>query len=122
MRKLLVGKEISFIPEYTVTTTTPPREYGSIILANGDNVAELGIKEGWLKVREGRKLDDEQQEVLDRLFDLEDEARDAKRGMWNTDAKVHVVMRIWIYTCTYGIMCRELAKFHMYLTVTRVLS
>lgn len=88
MRKLLVGKEISFIPEYTVTTTTPPREYGSILLANGDNVAELGIKEGWLKVREGRKLDDEQQEVLDRLFDLEDEARNAKRGMWDTDAKV----------------------------------
>lgn len=51
-------------------------------------MAELGIKEGWLKVREGRKLDDEQQEALDRLFDLEDEARDAKRGMWATDAKV----------------------------------
>ena len=87
LRKLLVGKEVSFVPEYTVTTTTPQREYGFIITSNGDQVAELGIKEGWLKVRDGKaRGDTEEHEVLlDRLHDLEDEARQAKNGMWNSD-------------------------------------
>ncbi|KAI8137141.1 hypothetical protein BJV82DRAFT_636668 [Fennellomyces sp. T-0311] len=87
LRKLLVGKEVSFVPEYTVTTTTPPREYGFIMTANGDQVAELGIKEGWLKVRDGKARGDaeEHEALLDRLHDLEDDAREAKRGMWNSD-------------------------------------
>ncbi|KAG1112562.1 hypothetical protein G6F42_014708 [Rhizopus arrhizus] len=33
LRKLLVGKEVSFVSDYTIPTTQ--REYGSIFLANG---------------------------------------------------------------------------------------
>ncbi|KAI9318980.1 hypothetical protein BX666DRAFT_1876151 [Dichotomocladium elegans] len=87
LRKLLVGKEVSFVPEYTITTTNPPREYGSIMLATGETVAELGVKEGWLKVREGRNRDEEKEAVLDHLLNLEEEARQAQRGLWNTDAE-----------------------------------
>lgn len=92
LRKLVVGKEVTFVPEYTVTTTQSPREYGRIILANGDDVAELGLKEGWLKVREGkaRGPEEEYEDLLDKLHALEDSAKDAKRGMWNPDEKVCV--------------------------------
>ncbi|KAI9251523.1 hypothetical protein BDA99DRAFT_552985 [Phascolomyces articulosus] len=87
LRKLLVGKEVSFIPEYTITTTTPTREYGFIITSTGEQVAELGVKQGWLKVRDSKAHGDleEHEATLDHLHDLEDEARDAKKGMWSTD-------------------------------------
>ncbi|KAG1640187.1 hypothetical protein G6F44_007079 [Rhizopus delemar] len=82
LRKLLVGKEVSFVPEYTVPTTQ--REYGSIYLANGDNVQELAVKAGWLKVREGGKnMTENQEEILERLEQLQNEAQVAKVGMWN---------------------------------------
>ncbi|KAI8338443.1 hypothetical protein BC941DRAFT_394949 [Chlamydoabsidia padenii] len=88
LRKLLVGKEITFVPEYTITTTTPPREYGSILLANGDNVAHLGVQQGWLKVREGKSKsgqdDEAHEQELDQLRALEEEAQAAERGQWST--------------------------------------
>jgi len=84
---LLVGKEVSFVSDYTIPTTQ--REYGSIFLANGDNVAELGVKAGWLKVREGGKTTrEDQEEALERLEQLQREAQDAKVGMWNDSEKV----------------------------------
>ncbi|KAI8074584.1 hypothetical protein BC940DRAFT_288597 [Gongronella butleri] len=89
LRKLLVGKEVTFVPEYTVSTVSPPREYGSLLLANGDNVAHLGVQQGWLKVREGKSRgnqdDDAQEQELVGLRALEQEARDAGRGQWATD-------------------------------------
>lgn len=89
LRKLLVGKEVSFVPEYTTTTQ---REYGSIYLANGENVQELGVKAGWLKVREGGKTTSEdKQDVLDRLEQLQEEAQAAKVGMWSDAEKVRFV-------------------------------
>ncbi|KAI9300621.1 hypothetical protein BJ944DRAFT_21573 [Cunninghamella echinulata] len=89
LRKLLVGKEVAFIPEYTITTVTPQREYGSIILANGDNVAHLGVKEGWLKVREGKSTKTADQEEaydqeLEQLQTLQEEAQKENKGQWNT--------------------------------------
>ncbi|KAG2231435.1 hypothetical protein BDF21DRAFT_455425 [Thamnidium elegans] len=86
LRKLLVGKEVSFVSEYTVPTTQ--REYGCIYLPTGENVAELGVKNGWLKVREGQKTTREgQEEVLEKLEQLQAEAQDAKLGMWNDAEK-----------------------------------
>ncbi|KAF7729367.1 hypothetical protein EC973_004624 [Apophysomyces ossiformis] len=85
LRKLLVGKEVAFVPEYTVTTVNPPREYGFILLANNEDVAELGVRNGWLKVRESkaRGNEEEHEATLETLRQLEDEARQAKRGMWS---------------------------------------
>lgn len=86
----MVGKEVAFVPEYIVPTTN--REYGSLFLANGDNVAELGVKEGWLKVREGGKTREDQEEALEKLQQLQDEAEAAGVGMWDQDkAKVNDV-------------------------------
>ncbi|KAG1472107.1 hypothetical protein G6F56_001735 [Rhizopus delemar] len=87
LRKLLVGKEVSFVPEYTVPTTQ--REYGSIYLSDGSNVQELGVKAGWLKVREGGKsTTNDQEEFLERLELLQNEAQDTKVGMWDDNEKV----------------------------------
>ncbi|KAG0177109.1 hypothetical protein DFQ28_006390 [Apophysomyces sp. BC1034] len=88
LRKLLVGKEVVFIPEYTVTTVNPPREYGYISLPNNEDVAELGVKNGWLKVREGKARGKEEDQeatlaTLATLRQLEEEAQHEKRGMWN---------------------------------------
>ncbi|KAI8093293.1 uncharacterized protein BX664DRAFT_329393 [Halteromyces radiatus] len=89
LRKLLVGKEVTFVPEYTISTINPPREYGSILLANGDNVAHLGVQQGWLKVREGKSKsnqdDEAHEQELNELRLLEEEAQLTKRGQWNTD-------------------------------------
>ena len=61
-------------------------------MANGENVQELGVKAGWLKVREGGKTTSEdKQDVLDRLEQLQDEAQAAKVGMWNDAEKVRLV-------------------------------
>lgn len=95
-----MGKEITFVPEYTITTTTPPREYGSLLLANGDNVAHLGVQQGWLKVREGKAKssqdDDAHEHELDQLRALEEEARTAERGQWSTKSDVSwMAMQTW---------------------------
>ena len=83
----MVGKEVSFVSDYTVPTTQ--REYGSIYLPNGDNVAELGVKHGWLKVREGGKTTrEDQEETIEKLEQLQSEAQAAKLGMWNDSEKV----------------------------------
>ena len=55
--------------------------------ANGEQVAELGVKQGWLKVRDSKAHGnlEEHEATLDHLHDLEDEAKEAKLGMWSTD-------------------------------------
>ncbi|KAG2180234.1 hypothetical protein INT43_004023 [Umbelopsis isabellina] len=88
LRKTLVGKEVIFVPEYTVGTGNPPREYGTIQLQDGTDVAQLGIKEGWLKVREGGKRGDaEGEDKLENLRNLEEEARSSAKGIWGDKQK-----------------------------------
>ena len=75
--------------EYTVGYSNPPREYGSISLQNGEDVAQLIVKEGWAKVREGGKRgESEANDNLDTLKKLEEEARDGSKGMWGDKQKV----------------------------------
>ncbi|RUP51372.1 tudor domain-containing protein [Jimgerdemannia flammicorona] len=78
IRKLLVGKEVSFKPEYTISN----REYGSIFI-NNENVAQLCVKEGWLKVRETRRdASEETVAEVEALKKIEAEAVAAKKGVW----------------------------------------
>lgn len=94
MRKALVGKEVSFTSEYTVSNSNPPREYGTIALQNGEDVAQLAVKEGWVKVREGGKRgESDAEESLDVLKKLEEEARSASKGMWGDKQKVRLYMK-----------------------------
>ncbi|KAI8981040.1 tudor domain-containing protein [Pilobolus umbonatus] len=70
LRKLLVGKEVNFVVEYA---TAGQREYGTLYTSTGENVAELGVKAGWLKVRGQDEL----------LLTLQAEAEKAHLGVWN---------------------------------------
>jgi staphylococcal nuclease domain-containing protein 1 len=64
-------------------------------LSTGENVAELGVKNGWLKVREGGKtLREDQEEAIDTLEQLQKEAQDAKVGMWSDKEKVCITERV----------------------------
>lgn len=98
LRKTLVGKEVSFVSDYTINTSNPPREYGTISIPNGGDVAQLVIKEGWAKVREGGKRNEsEAEDSLDVLKKLEDEARNATKGIWADKQKVRQAMKVELF-------------------------
>ncbi|KAF9581536.1 hypothetical protein BGW38_001413, partial [Lunasporangiospora selenospora] len=78
LRKLLVGKEVSFRVDHTVPNTG--REYGSIHLGD-ENIANLLVREGWADVREARSSDAENADLI-ALNALKAEAQEAKRGIW----------------------------------------
>ncbi|RUS16817.1 hypothetical protein BC937DRAFT_90763 [Endogone sp. FLAS-F59071] len=93
LRKLLVGKEVSFQPEYTVST----REYGTVYI-NSESVTQLGVKEGWLKVRDTRRdASDETVADVEALKKLEAEAVTAKKGIWteNKEEGVRTINYTW---------------------------
>lgn len=49
----------------------------------------MGVKAGWLKVREGGKTTrEDQEEIIEKLEKLQSEAQAAKVGMWNDAEKV----------------------------------
>lgn len=89
---MLVGKVAKFSVAYTISTMTPPRENGIVFLP-GVNILESAISEGWVKLREGGRKDksDEEETLLAKLKELEDQAKAAGKGMWSSDnSKVDV--------------------------------
>ncbi|CAG8728623.1 7415_t:CDS:1, partial [Ambispora leptoticha] len=76
LRKLLVGKEVSFCVAYT---TPNSREFGSIFI-NNENVTFQALREGWVKVRERKTKDDGDE--LAPLLSLEQSAKEAAKGIW----------------------------------------
>ncbi|ORY49982.1 hypothetical protein BCR33DRAFT_713576 [Rhizoclosmatium globosum] len=86
LRKLLIGKEVSFKVEYT--TTTNNRDFGSLTLAapgvDGEtNVSRLLVKHGWVKVKsaEGKRAPTDEHAVL---LGLEAAAQAGGLGVWNS--------------------------------------
>ncbi|GAB2257923.1 hypothetical protein Droror1_Dr00014083 [Drosera rotundifolia] len=78
LRKLTIGKEVSFTVEYTVPTIG--REFGLVFLGS-QNVAALVLSHGWAKVRE----QGQQREVtpyVTELLKLEQQAKDQCLGKW----------------------------------------
>ena len=85
LRNLLVGKNISFEILYQIPTTK--REYGKVKIADGAELPNALIAEGWAKVRDdaGRKEGDEAAVAyLDKLRVLEGEAKASSKGVWAT--------------------------------------
>jgi len=95
LRKKLIGKEVQFAVEYKVPGSG--KEYGSIfvkspITGESENVTELLVAEGLVEVRRGGiKPSDDQT----KLNELEDVAKEAKKGKWSTDAIEHVRSILW---------------------------
>ncbi|XVE63800.1 hypothetical protein DITRI_Ditri07aG0049400 [Diplodiscus trichospermus] len=80
LRKLCIGKEITFKVEYTVPSIG--REFGSVYLGD-KNVAMLVVSEGWAKVREQGQQKGEASPFLAELLRLEEQAKQQGLGRWS---------------------------------------
>ncbi|XP_050808660.1 staphylococcal nuclease domain-containing protein 1 isoform X2 [Gopherus flavomarginatus] len=88
LRKKLIGKEVCFTVEYK---TPQGREYGMVYLGKdttGENIAESLVAEGLASRREGIRANNPEQ---NRLAELEDQAKVAKKGMWSEGTGSHTV-------------------------------
>ncbi|KAK4755127.1 hypothetical protein SAY87_008884 [Trapa incisa] len=80
LRKLCVGKEVTFKVDYTVPSIG--REFGSVFLGD-KNVAMLVVSEGWAKVREQGQQKGEASPFLAELSRLEEQAKQQGLGRWS---------------------------------------
>ncbi|XWS51529.1 hypothetical protein CRYUN_Cryun12cG0183800 [Craigia yunnanensis] len=80
LRKLCIGKEITFRVEYAVPSIG--REFGSVYLGD-KNVAMLVVSEGWAKVREQGQQKGEASPFLAELLRLEEQAKQQGLGRWS---------------------------------------
>lgn len=91
LRKKLVGKEVTFVVEYKVTSG---REFGTMYLGkdpeNGENITEVMISEGLLSVRSKEGKTD-----VSRLTELEDKAKSSQKGKWGGEGESHVRDITW---------------------------
>lgn len=94
LRKLIVGKEVTFQSLYTVPNIN--REYGIILFTNGQNLAEVLVEDGVVRVRDdaGRREDESgDNALLEKLKIYEDQARTAGKGVWSTEEDGRVETR-----------------------------
>ncbi|EEH33108.1 hypothetical protein PAAG_04161 [Paracoccidioides lutzii Pb01] len=83
LRELLVGKVIQFQVLYTVPTTK--REYGIVKLPNNQELPDICLAEGWVKLRDDVSRREESEDtvvLLDKLRGLESRARTESKGLW----------------------------------------
>ncbi|EEH42596.2 uncharacterized protein PADG_07416 [Paracoccidioides brasiliensis Pb18] len=83
LRELLVGKVIQFQVLYTVPTTK--REYGIVKLPNNQELPDISLAEGWVKLRDDVSRQEESEDtvaLLDKLRGLESRARTESKGLW----------------------------------------
>lgn len=98
---LLVGKTVQFQITRTVTTTTPPLEFGTVTytLPSGEtiDVALATLKQGWAKLRESKGSNsngaagegDEEADARKReMVEAEEEAKIMDRGVWQSKGPV----------------------------------
>ncbi|KAF3629235.1 hypothetical protein FXO38_06792 [Capsicum annuum] len=79
LRKLCIGKEVTFKVEYTVPSIG--REYGTVFLGD-KNVSMLVVSAGWAKVREQGQQKDANP-YLKPLQDAEEQAKQQGLGRWS---------------------------------------
>jgi staphylococcal nuclease domain-containing protein 1 len=97
LRGLLVGKTVQFSITHTVSTVTPPREFGLVTFTTPTGeVIDVGlatVKAGWAKVRDnagkgGAPAEQEEGSRRQQLLDAEEEAKVMARGVWSTSGPV----------------------------------
>ncbi|KAK4544693.1 hypothetical protein LTR36_003942 [Oleoguttula mirabilis] len=89
IRKQCVGKTVRFQVLYVIPQKTggASREYGIAQLANGQQLPDLIVQEGWSKLRDDadRKAESPQAaELLEKLQALEAHARADEKGVWSS--------------------------------------
>ncbi|XP_034706766.1 ribonuclease TUDOR 1-like [Vitis riparia] len=80
LRKLCIGKEVSFRTDYTVSSIG--REFCSVFLQD-KNVASMVVAEGWAKVREQGQQKGEASPFLAEFLRLEEQAKQQGLGRWS---------------------------------------
>ncbi|KAI6196869.1 Nuclease domain-containing protein [Aphelenchoides besseyi] len=88
LRRRYVNKQVVFVRDYV---TPSGREHGRLYfggtsISDAENIAELGVREGWLEVRQGKQVD----EQVQKLLDAQEEAKAAKKGRWAGDSNNHI--------------------------------
>lgn len=89
IRKLCTGKLVQFRTHYSVPQKTggASRDYGTVQLADGKQLPDLIVQEGWAKLRDDadRKAESPQAtDLLERLRALEAHARADEKGVWGS--------------------------------------
>ena len=92
IRKLCVGKTILFKVLYSIPQKTggSSRDYGIVYLANGQQLPDLVLQEGWAKLRDDadRKAESPPAaELLEKLQALEAHAKADEKGVWSSKSK-----------------------------------
>ncbi|KAI9726905.1 MAG: hypothetical protein M1828_000253 [Chrysothrix sp. TS-e1954] len=88
IRRLLVGKVIQFRILYTLPTGTK-RDYGQVTLQDGQQLPELSLAEGCLKLRDDAGKRDESEEAtqhVEKLRVLESRAKADGKGLWDSSS------------------------------------
>ncbi|KAG6001932.1 hypothetical protein E4U21_003648 [Claviceps maximensis] len=83
LRNLVVGKPVQCTIQYTIPNSG--REFGTAKLKDGSELPDELVKAGWLKVREDAGRKEENDEILDRLEklrELEAQAKAESKGLW----------------------------------------
>ncbi|EFE44555.1 hypothetical protein TRV_00663 [Trichophyton verrucosum HKI 0517] len=98
LRELLVGKVVQFQVLYAIPTGAK-REYGIVKVpgANGKELPELCVSEGWAKVREDAGRRDESEDaavLLNSLRELESRAKSESKGVWAGDDKIDMAYEV----------------------------
>ncbi|KAF8513029.1 transcription factor [Hysterangium stoloniferum] len=81
LRALAVGKEVTFTPTHPLPSNDDvPRDFGQAEINGLDLATEL-LKNGWAKPSEKSKREPNEEDL--KRKDLENEARNGMKGMWN---------------------------------------
>ena len=97
LRKLLVGKEVSFTSEHKVASG---REYGYVYFVGKDSstlesVAELVISEGLAELRRANNPAISASETYQKLLGLQESAKASGKGKWASDISSNVRQCVW---------------------------
>ncbi|KAK3722980.1 hypothetical protein LTR37_002126 [Vermiconidia calcicola] len=92
IRKLCVGKVIHFKILYAIPQKTGggSRDYGTVVLAGGQQLPDLVVQEGWAKLRDDAERKAESPpaaELLEKLQALEAHAKADEKGVWASKPK-----------------------------------
>ncbi|AOW01185.1 hypothetical protein B0I72DRAFT_134530 [Yarrowia lipolytica] len=89
LRLLLVGKQVKFEVLYNING----REYGDVSAPIFDSLVERTLKQGFAKIREGalERLDEDQEDYVEKLQAAQKEAETAQMGVWGADVKAPTV-------------------------------
>eukprot|EP00252_Welwitschia_mirabilis_P024927 TRINITY_DN7610_c0_g1_i1.p1 TRINITY_DN7610_c0_g1~~TRINITY_DN7610_c0_g1_i1.p1 ORF type:complete len:993 (+),score=268.32 TRINITY_DN7610_c0_g1_i1:311-3289(+) len=84
LRKLCIGKEVSFRVDYTVPNIQ--RDFGTVVLHEGNkNVAMAVVSGGWARVRDPGQQKVEENSYIAELVRLEEQAKTQGYGKWTKE-------------------------------------